>query len=245
MTAALHRPLLPMLELLNNISHKDLRVITRRGARWGDDVMSCPVTVDEFRALQAHYPVVFQPDGNGSFLPAALLGLQEGHNVFLDDDGWDADYVPLSIRRMPFSIGVAPDDELRMMVDMASPRIASGAEGEAVFLPHGGNSELVENANSLLRALHEGLQATAEFVQALVANDLLESFVLDVERPDGSHGRLEGFYTIHEERLAALDTGTVGLLHQAEYLQPIYMAMASMGNLPRLIRRHLAREGRV
>ena len=74
MTAALHRPLLPMLELLNNISHKDLRVITRRGARWGDDVMSCPVTVDEFRALQAHYPVVFQPDGNGSFLPAALLG---------------------------------------------------------------------------------------------------------------------------------------------------------------------------
>ena len=203
--------------------------------------MSCPVTPEEFRSLQAHYPIVFQPDGQGSFLPVALFGLQEGQNLFLDETGWDADYLPLAMRRMPFSIGVA-QDELRMMVDMASPRIARGAEGEAVFLPQGGNSELLETANSVLRALHEGLQATPEFIQALVGNDLLESFVLDVERPDGSHGELVGFYTIHEERLAGLDAGTVGLLHQAEYLQPIYMAIASLSNLAKLIRRHLARE---
>lgn len=231
-----------MLELLNNLTHKDLRVFTQRGARWGDDVMSCPVTADEFRSLQAHYPIVFQPDGKGSFMPVVLFGLQEGQNLFLDDRGWDADYLPLAMRRLPFSIGVAPDDELRMMVDMASPRIAGGAEGEAVFLPHGGNSELLETANSVLRALHEGLQATPEFVQALVANELLESFVLDVERPDGSHGQLVGFYTIHEERLAALDSGTVALLHQADYLRPIYMAIASLSNLTKLIRLHLARE---
>jgi len=231
-----------MLELLNNVTHKDLRVFTQRGAPWGDDVMSCPVTPDEFRSLQAHYPIVFQQDGKGSFLPVVLFGLQEGQNLFLDGKGWDAGYLPLAMRRMPFSIGVA-QDELRMMVDMASPRIArGGAEGEAVFLPQGGNSELLETANSVLRALHEGLQATPEFVQALVDNELLESFVLDVERPDGSHGELVGYYTIHEERLAALDAGTVGLLHQADYLQPIYMAIASLSNLAKLARRHLARE---
>jgi hypothetical protein len=231
-----------MLELLNNVTHKDLRVFTQRGARWGDDVMSCPVTPDEFRSLQAHYPIVFQPDGQGSFLPVVLFGLQEGQNLFLDETGWDADYLPLAMRRMPFSIGVA-QDELRMMVDMASPRIArGGAEGEAVFLPQGGNTELLETANSVLRALHEGLQATPEFIQALVSQQLLEPFVLDVERPDGSHGQLVGFHTIHEERLASLDAGTVGLLHQADYLQPIYMAIASLSNLSKLIRRHLARE---
>jgi SapC len=230
-----------MLELLNNITHKDLRVFTQRGARWGDEVMSCPVTPDEFRSLQAHYPILFQPDGQGSFLPVVLFGLQEGQNLFLNEQGWDADYLPLAMRRMPFSIGVA-QDELRMMVDMASPRIATGAEGEAVFLPHGGNSELLEAANSVLRTLHEGLQATPEFVQALVDNELLESFVLDVERPDGSHGQLVGLYTIHEERLAALDASTVALLHQADYLQPIYMAVASLSRLSQLIRRHLARE---
>lgn len=229
-----------MLQLLNNIQHKDLRVITQRGAQWGDDFMSAPVTSDEFRKLQAHYPIVFQPDGKGSFLPVALFGLQEGQNLFLTEDGWDADYLPLSVQRMPFSIGVA-DDELRMMVDMSSKRISQGAEGEAVFLPHGGTSDLTEHANAVLRALHEGLQATSEFIQALVANDLLEPFTLDVERPDGSHGQLLGYYILHEERLAALDAGTVGQLHLADYLQPIYMAIASLSNFTKLIKRHLSR----
>lgn len=230
-----------MLELINNISHKDLRIVTQRGAKWGDDVMSCPVTPDEFRSLQAHYPIVFQPDGQGSFVPVVLFGLEDGQNLFLSGQGWDAEYLPLAMRRMPFSIGVA-ENELRMLVDMASPRIGQSAEGEAVFLPQGGNTEFLETANSILRTLHEGNQTIPEFIQALTSNDLLESFVLDVERPDRSRGQLTGYYMIHEERLAALSADTVSLFHQADYLQPIYMAIASMSNLTTLIRRHLARE---
>lgn len=230
-----------MPQLLNNIQHKDLRVITQRGAQWGDDIMSAPVTVDEFRKLQAHYPIVFQPDGQGGFAAAALFGLQEGQNLFLDEQGWDADYLPLSVQRLPFSIGIA-DGEMHMMIDVDSKRVSRGAEGEAVFLPHGGTTDLTENANAVLRALHEGLEATADFVQTLMRYGLLESFVLDVERPDGSHGQLTGFYFIHEERLAALDAEAIGLLHQADYLQPIYMAIASVSNFRALIKRHLARE---
>ncbi len=233
-----------MLQLLNNIQHKDLRIVTQRGAKWGDSVMSAPVTLDEFRKLQAHYPIVFQPDGQGSFLPTVLFGLEEGENVFLGEQGWDAeaDYLPLSMQRLPFSIGIA-DDELRMMVDMASARISQDAEGEAVFLPHGGTSDFTEHANSVLRTLHEGFEALPEFIQTLLAHELLESFVLDVQRPDGTHGQLVGFYIINEERLAGLDAATVSLLHQADYLQPIYMAIASLSNFTKLIRRHLANGG--
>ena len=230
-----------MLQLLNNITHKDLRVITQRGAQWGDHVMSALITPDEFRSVQAHYPILFQPDGEGSFQAVALFGLEQGQNLFLNADGWDADYLPLSMQRLPFSIGVA-DEELRMMVDMDSRRISQGAEGEAVFLPHGGTTDFTENANAVLRSLHEGFQATTDFIQTLMAHELLEPFTLDVERSDGTHGQLVGFYIIHEERLAALDAANVGLLHQAEYLMPIYMAMASLSNFTKLIKRHLARE---
>jgi hypothetical protein len=228
-------------ELLDNNTHKDLRVITRRGAEWGDAVMSCVVTPDEFRRLQAHYPIVFQRNAEGQLRPLALFGLQDGQNLFLDADGWSVPYIPLAMLREPFMIGVN-EDELKMLVDMASPRIAQGAEGEAVFLPQGGSSELLERANSVLKTLHEGLQATPEFVDALVAHELLESFVLDVERPDGTHGRLVGLHTINEERLAALDANSIALLHQADYLQPIYMAVASLSNLHTLIRLQLARD---
>ena len=230
-----------MLELLNNVSHKHLRIITRRGAQWGDDVMSCPVTLDEFRSLQAHYPILFQQDGEGNFRPIVLFGLQEGQNLFLDGERWDADYLPLAMRRMPFSIGVA-QDEMRMMVDMASPRIGKGSDGEAVFLEHGGNTGFLDQANSILRTLHEGLLATSEFTQALESHRLLEPFVFEVEQPDGSRGQLVGCHLIHEERLGALDGSTVAMLHEADYLQPIYMAMASLSNLPRLARRQAARK---
>lgn len=231
-----------MLQLLNNLQHKDFRIVTQRGARWGDDFMSAPATVDEFRKLQAHYPIVFQPDGQGGFVPTVLFGLEAGENLFLDGQGWAADYLPLSVQRIPFAIGIA-EGELRMMIDPESPRISRGAEGEALFLPHGGLTDFTENANAVLRALHEGLEATTDFVQTLVRHELLEHFVLDVERPDGSHGQLAGFHIIHEERLAGLDAETVALLHQADYLMPIYMAVASLSNFTSLIKRHLARGG--
>jgi hypothetical protein len=230
-----------MLELLNNVTHKDLRVITRRGAQWGDAVMSSPVTIDEFRSLQAHYPILFQQDGHGNFHPIVLFGLQEGQNLFLDGERWDADYLPLAMQRMPFSIGVA-QDEMRMMVDMASPRISKGSDGEAVFLEQGGNTGFLDRANSILRTLHEGFQATSEFAQVLASNRLLEPFVFEVEQPDGSRGQLMGCHLIHEERLTALDASTVAMLHEADYLQPIYMAIASLSNLSQLARRHSARK---
>lgn len=241
MTIRVNSTAMQKSELLNNITHKDLRIITRRGAAWGDAVMSCLATPDEFRKLQAHYPIVFQKNAEGQFQPLALLGLQDGQNLFLGTEDWNTQYIPLALQREPFLIGVA-DDELRMLVDMANPRISQGAEGEAVFLPQGGNTDFLEQANSILKSLHEGLQATPEFVQALLTHNLLESFVLDVERPDGTHGRLVGMYTIHEERLASLDAKAIGLLHEADYLQPIYMAIASMSNFHKLIQLQLAQE---
>ncbi len=232
-----------MPELLNNVTHKDLRVITQRGAKWGDDVMSCPGTVDEFRSLQAHYPILFQQDDKGNFHPIVLFGLQDGQNLFLDGDHWNAEYLPLAMRRIPFSIGVSQDgSEMRMMVDMASARIAQGSDGEAVFLAQGGNTEFLNEANAVLLTLHNGLEATAEFTQALAANELLEPFTFDVQQADGSHGRLVGLHLINEERLAALEPATLVGLHQADYLLAIYMCVASLSHLPELARRHVARQ---
>ena len=129
-----------------------------------------------------------------------------------------------------------------MMVDMASPRIAKGSDGEAVFLAQGGQTEFLNEANSILLTLHNGLEATSEFMQALAANQLLEPFTFDVQQADGSRGRLVGLHLINEERLAALEATTLVGLHQADYLQAIYMCVASLSQLPELARRHVARQ---
>jgi hypothetical protein len=222
--------------LLNNVDHKDLRVITQRGAEFGDGVMFAVTFPAEFRNLQAHYPIVFRklPDGTG-FEPIALLGLQDGQNLFLRPQGWDAAYLPLAIERLPFYIGM-DGPELVVHVDLDSPRIST-TQGEAVFLTHGGSTEFLERMTSVLLAIHQGLQDTPAFIAALLEHELLEPFVFEVERAPGSRSRLEGFYTVHEERLRALPGDALARLSQAGHLQAAYMAIASLSQFRALIGR--------
>ncbi|MBZ2206288.1 SapC family protein [Massilia soli] len=221
--------------LLNNVDHKDLRVITRRGDAWGDNLMLAVTFPAEFRTLQGHYPIVFRKSNEGAFEPVALFGFQEGENLFLRDGRWDATDLPLSVERLPFMIGVS-GQELIMHVDLDNPRVSS-SEGEPVFLPHGGNTEFLERMNSTLLALHQGLQDIAGFTEALLQNELLESFVFDIELNDGSQNRLAGFYTINEDRLAALDGAVLERMNRAGYLAAVYFALASLSNFRALIER--------
>lgn len=226
--------------LLNNVEHKDLRVDTARRRGLGDDVMHAPTFPAEFRNVQSHYPIVFAKTPEGGFQPLALFGFEDGQNLFLGENGWDAPYVPLAIERQPFLIGVQGGEPL-VHVDLDSPRVRAGG-GEPVFLEHGGTTPLLERMSSVLLALYEGLQATPAFVAALVEHGLLESFTLDVALADGAQHRLAGFYTIHEERLAALGGDVLGRLNAAGHLQPIYMAVASVAQFRSLIERRNRRD---
>lgn len=226
---------------LNNVDHADLRVVRTRGAEYGDAVMSAVTFPAEFRNVQACYPIVFQKAADGGFHPIALFGFEPGQNLFLQGSRWDASYLPLAIERLPFLIGRA-GDALEMHVDLDSPRI--DASGEPLFLPHGGNTEALERANSVLRALHEGLHATPAFIEALLAHGLLESFAIDIALAGGSEHRFAGYYTIHEERLRALEGEPLQALHRQGYLEAAFMAMASLARFRDLIERVDRRRGR-
>ena len=236
---------MPNHALLNNVEHKQLRIVTARGAAWGDAVMSALTFPAEFRELQAHYPIVFAKNGDGTgFDPIALFGFQQGENLFLGADGghgngWDAPYIPLTVERQPFLIGRPADgseEGLLIHVDLDSPRLST-TQGEPLFLSYGGSSETLERISRVLRSIHDGLETSKGFIAALLHLELLESFVLDIELDDGSQNRLAGFYTIHEERLAALTPEQLGRLHEVGYLQAIYMAVASLSQFRALIDR--------
>lgn len=234
--------------LLNNIDHRDLRVDPRRGARFGDQVMSAATFPAEFRNVQTHYPIVFRATGDGGFQPIALFGLREHENLFLkgdvlkgdglDEDHWDADatYLPLAVERQPFLIGTSEDGGLLMHVDLDSPRVGTDS-GEALFREHGGTTDFLDRMNSVLLALYEGLQGTAAFIDALQRHGLLEPFALDVQLDDGSQVRLAGLHTIAEERLRALDGDALAQLSRDGHLEAAYMAVASLSNLRILIER--------
>jgi hypothetical protein len=231
-------------QILNNIDHRNLRIITERSADYGDNVWYTVTFPSEFRAVQRHYPVFFiKHSETGEYQAAAMFGVEEGENLFLDENGWNASYIPLNLMRQPFLVGFQESTETGresqepvVTVDMDHPRV-SLEKGEPVFLEHGGNTEFLEQINSILNAVFVGTRSSKPFFATLQDLNLIESFVLDAQLYDGSEHRLAGFYTINEEVLGNLDGAHLEMLNKKGYLEAIYMVIASMTNLPTLLER--------
>ncbi|MDX1570118.1 MAG: SapC family protein [Xanthomonadales bacterium] len=230
--------------LLDNVSHKDLRVnkIYRPGGPY--DVNVARVFPVEFRQVQMDYPLFFVKNKeSGHFETVALLGFDQGENLFLDKNGWDAAHIPLSIQRQPLLIGFQEqvDDGVPRRVpvvhiDLDHPEV-SETEGEPLFLPHGGESPWLEQMSSVLHAIQQGHETSQSFSELLVGLELIESLTVKVEFVDGSKHSLTGLYTINEDKLAGLGAKALEVLHQKGHLFDVYMLLASLPNVGELIKR--------
>jgi hypothetical protein len=230
--------------LVDNITHRDLKVKLERSTAMGDSVSCTVIFPIEFRQIQSEYLIVFAKNSDtGRFEPMALFGLSENENLYLGNGGWNASYIPLTIERQPFLIGFqnatvdgVDTQQPVVYVDADSPRI-SQSEGEPVFLEHGGSSPYLEHINSVLLSVHEGHAENETFSAALADAGLLEPFSLAVELNNHSKQKVSGFYTINEEALRELSSETLAALHSSGYLQHIYMVVASTVNFRTLISR--------
>jgi hypothetical protein len=229
-------------ELLNNIAHKDLRIATHFGAEFGDDVGTVPAFPTEFADLQREYPIFFRRGkDNGELHAVALLGFDRNENLFLQGRNWNASYVPGAIAKGPFLIGFQDkqvDGELQrdsvIHVDMAHARVASG-EGEPVFLPRGGHSPYLQHIITILRGINDGVEAGKAMFAALDALGLIQPVGLEVRFDAAQGANLSGLWGIDRERLAALSAEQLFDLHRAGFLEGVYLVLASLQNMRRLI----------
>ena len=227
-------------EILDKEKHRQVRVKTGYGAALGDAVMYVMTYPMEFRDIQSCYPILFTKDPNtGGFFAAALLGFEANQNLFLQDDRWDALYVPAMVQRQPFLIATGGEGDKTdpvVSLDLDHPRVSQD-DGEALFDREGGPSDFLNQKIAVLDKLHRGLQHGSGFIDALLRHELLEQITLDLAFNDGSKQSLQGFYTIAEERLYQLKGDVLESLNQAGYLQPIFMAVASLSRLRDIIER--------
>src|SRR6202167_3688090 len=79
-----------------------LRVSRPTHFRFAANTNAVPLLIDEFPMAAAYYPIVFAA-GN-SPVPAAVVGLKNDNNLFLDREGrWlNGAYLPAYVRRYPF-----------------------------------------------------------------------------------------------------------------------------------------------
>lgn len=235
---------MPKPEIVNNEIHKSLRVITTRGAEYGENIHFVPVIADELRSAVLDYPVVLMKDTEtGRFGLFALLGFEPGENLFLDGSTWDAGYVPLHFRRQPFMVGYAAGegeqpnpDKSMITIDMDSKRVQE-SEGEALFNADGSWTTYLQDVSRMLGMMIQGTALTDAFVNELAERDFIEPVQLNITFPGGESKNYEGLYSVNDEKLNELSADELKDLHERGFLQASYLMLASIGNIQKLIDR--------
>lgn len=229
--------------LLNNIDHHDLRVRLGYGSAFGHAVNQVPVFPTEFEEVQRDYPIVLRRDDSG-YRAFALLGLDRDENLFLENENWDARYVPALLQRGPFSVGQPQPEtggEPTIHVDLDDPRVGREA-GQPLFLEHGGNAPFLDHIAAVLRAIYVGHEVSAPMFAAWDALGLIDPVKLEIEIGDGRRYDVPDCYTIEQARLAGLDGAGLETLHRDDFLRPAIWAASSLRNIGRLIDRKTRRQ---
>ena len=241
---------MPRPELLNNISHKDLRVRSDYSVDLGDNIPSCVTFITEFAEVQKEYPILFRKDREtAEFQAVVLFGFRKNENLFLaapdsspqKHRGWNASYVPAAVARGPFMIGYqnqTENGEERKVpvihVDMDNPKVSQD-EGARVFLEQGGNSPYLEQISRMLNLIRDGMNLNRPMFDAFDRYSLIEDVTVDIDLNNGDKHRLNDFYTINADKLMVLDGEVLQKLNRSGFLQAAYFVVASLSNIKRLV----------
>jgi hypothetical protein len=222
------------IEPLNLDQHGKMNVRGIAGIPELGRTHAVPLTVDEFTLVQRHFPIVFSVGGVP--VPIALMGLNEGVNVFLDENGRALDpnmYVPAYLRRYPFLLAkLRPEsDELSLCYDPTSGAVGGFEEGEALFdgdQPSAATKAILEFCEQFEAA---GLRTNA-FVEDLVKSDLLMDGEVAIQ-PEGFEQPFvyRGFRMVDEEKVRNLRGDELRKMNQNGMLPLIYAHLFSLSQM--------------
>ena len=239
-------PLPPGYTALVPFNREAFRGMGRRRAQpygFARELNALFITAAEFFHAARHYPIVFSRDGaTGAFLPAIVVGLEAGQNLFVDGDGlWRAErYVPAYARRWPFFDMPLRDEPERLLVcvDPAGLEARDAAFVDVQGKPTG----LWQDTERLINDMEATRRQTTGMVERLARLDLLEPFEAHAVARTGGSLRLANMHRVSEARLNALPEKQIRQLMTKGVLSRIYAHLLSLENFQLLLDLRLARE---
>ena len=215
--------------------HKSKKVLNTAGFEYASEFHIAYVTMHEFARACAIYPIVFLADKTNGYRSVALMGLQNGENLFIGKQGsWNASYIPAMIRRYPFALSKgAQEGRFVVCVDEASA-LLSDTDGAALFDDDGKPTQVIENVKRYLSELQQMDLMTQDFIKFLEAHDLLTSLNMRVNTSEQVKN-ITGCFVIHEERFNNLSDALFSELRKKKYLPAIYAHLLSLPQIERLV----------
>ncbi len=238
-----YKDLLP----LNSKEHGTWKSKGLTSAKFLQNQHAIPVTVDEFISASRFYPIVFSAGDNS--VPLVLMGMNEGVNVFVDDEGvfTQNNYVPAYARRYPYILAkLTPDSqELSLCFDPTADALGESDEGEALF----DGDDATEATKRILKFCEDFEQAgarTQAFMKYLEENELLMEGEVSIQQNGTDKPFVyRGFKMIDEKKLLDMrgdelrklnQNGMLPLIHahlfSLQIMRDLFALQSSMGKTP-------------
>jgi hypothetical protein len=215
---------------LNSNDHANFRIRPADAAPFLVNQHAVPLTIDEFVTAQRFVPIIFSSGDEP--VPLALMGLNEGVNTFLDDEGKlrGPAYVPAYVRRYPWMLAkLRPDsDDLSLCFDPTAESIGAFDDGEAL-LEDGKPTELTTNVLKFCEEFEQSAHRTGLFMTELKSLDLLMDGEVAINVPGNDQPFVyRGFQMVNEEKLRDLRGDQLRKINQSGMLPLIHAHLFSL-----------------
>ena len=232
---------------LSSVDHADFRARPLDSAEFLVGQHAIPLTSDEFVSACRFFPIVFSAGDNP--VPLALMGLNEGINTFVDDEGKLVNpvYVPAYIRRYPFLLAkLQPNtDELSLCFDPTSGALGKFDEGDVLFVD-GQPSDQTKAVLEFCKNFEEAGQRTGMFMEELKKADLLMDGEVSIQQEGNDKPYVyRGFQMVDENKLRELrgdvlrklmQNGILGLifahLFSLQLMREVFAEQVKSGKMP-------------
>jgi len=219
------------LEPLSSETHANWRIRPQDSAPFLVGQHAIPITTDEFPLVQRHMPIVFSVGDDA--IPLALMGLNEGVNVFMGDDGKLTEtnfYVPAYVRRYPYMLArLRPDaEELSLCFDPTSEALGAYDDGDPLF-ENGQPSPVTKGILDFAEQFEQAGARTQAFMNELREQELLMDGEVTIQIDENQQPFVyRGFQMINEEKLAGLRGDQLRKMSQSGMLPLLYAHLFSL-----------------
>lgn len=232
---------------LNSRDHATWKAKNADAAPWLIGQHAIPLTAEEFPQAARHYPIIFASGDNP--VPLALMGLNEGVNVFVDEEGKVTQpiYIPAYVRRYPFLLAkLNPNsEELSLCFDPSAGLLGDSVEGQELFTD-GQPSEATQAALGFCEQFEQAGQRTQAFIDELKKHDLLMEGEVAIQQQGNEQPFIyRGFQMVNQEKLRDVrgdvlrgwaQSGLLPLLYahlfSLELISQIFGAQVQLGKGP-------------
>ena len=217
-------------------AHKKKKIKPLKNFEFAGGVNLASIMVHEFSRAASTYPIIFLEDQeNDRFRPTVLLGLEQGENLFVTEDGrWKASYIPAIIRRYPFSLAKTDEDgRFTICIDEDSD-LVNDKEGQELFDKKGEPAEVMDRVKKYLGELQMMEAFTEEFCKYMSNLNMFTPLNMKVRLADEIKS-ISGAYVINEERLNSLSDEKFLDMREKRYLPVVYSHLASLAQIERLL----------